>query len=387
MSFEYGWDYDRAYYIRRQQEDETRQKAEADAKTEASRALRARVLAPKIAALGARIEAGNVSAMRECLLLLAMLHGVKVTIRESMPAGAAAYALWSTREIVVPPIKSATEFAYATHEMGHILAGRCTEREPHRRDPTVREWWHCVCCESNAWEQALRLVPFSPEMKAAMRRGLRSIRRSTPASAAEIERLDRMVGEGKDTGMSDIHARTDGTTRIISGIAIPFNALSVNLGGFVEKFAPSSVDRTIRTVDVRMLAHHDAGRLLGRLSARTLKISKSQFGLSYSIELPDTTDGRDAFELVQRRDLTGASFAFTIAGDGEEWDFSQRPPLRIVTDARISELSLVSWPAYTATTAQIGTRQQPAAPTGNRVLWLQRWARTQRAKEERVGGR
>ena len=184
-------------------------------------------------------------------------------------------------------------------------------------------------------------------------------------------------------------AHTEDGRRIISGIAIPFNSLSVNLGGFVEKFAPSAVDRTLREIDVRALAHHDAGRLLGRVTARTLRIAKRGGGLFYELELPDTSDGRDVFELVRRRDLTGASFGFSVPDGGDVWDFSRSVPLRIVTDARISEISLVSWPAYQASTAEVMTRAvRPAATvvsaagrTGNRVEWLQKWSRLKRAAE------
>jgi HK97 family phage prohead protease len=96
--------------------------------------------------------------------------------------------------------------------------------------------------------------------------------------------------------------------------------------------------------------------------------------------LPATTDGHDLFELIQRRDITGTSFAFSIREHGERWDFSQSPPVRTVTDARVSELSFVTWPAYPQTTAEIQQQRGRQAATGNRVEWLMKWSRTQRAR-------
>jgi uncharacterized protein len=165
--------------------------------------------------------------------------------------------------------------------------------------------------------------------------------------------------------------------RIVSGIAIPFGELSLDLGGFVEQFAPSAVDRTVREfIDVRALAAHDPARLLARVSARTLQITKDRRGLQFEIIMPNTSDGRDMYELVRRRDLTGASFAFSIVGDGEQWDFSQNPPVRTVTDTKIREISLVSWPAYPTT--QVHARAG-AAVTGNRVEWLRKSSKTKLA--------
>jgi HK97 family phage prohead protease len=178
--------------------------------------------------------------------------------------------------------------------------------------------------------------------------------------------------------VKDIDAHQEaGGQRIVSGTAIPFGELSLDLGGFVEQFQESAVDRTLRTVDVRALASHDDARLLGRVTARTLTISKDRRGLQFEILVPNTSDGRDVYELVKRRDLTGASFAFKVHKDGEHWDFTRDPPLRTVTDTTIREISLVAWPAYPQTTAHV---RSGAGVTGNRIAWLEKWARTHRAR-------
>jgi len=189
--------------------------------------------------------------------------------------------------------------------------------------------------------------------------------------------------------VSDIGATQTATgERLVTGMAIPFDSLSVNLGGFVEQFASSSVNRTLaRPIDVRALAAHDSARLLGRVTARTLQISRDRRGLLFALALPDTTDGRDVFELVRRRDLTGASFAFSVVGDqGEHWDFLQTPPVRTIIDATIREISLVAWPAYESTivharasTAGGNLGKSYKCNTGN-IDFLRRWHQTQLAR-------
>ena len=139
-------------------------------------------------------ESGSVEAMREVVRLLTEGHGIAVEIREHMPSGVSAYANWGTRTITIPPIVDAGTFAVALHECGHVLASQCPGREPHRPDPSVRRWHHCIRCEVDAWLQAMRLVPFSRAMFDRLRSSLGSYRRSTPAAQAEIERLDRVSG-------------------------------------------------------------------------------------------------------------------------------------------------------------------------------------------------
>jgi hypothetical protein len=50
---------------------------------------------------------------------------------------------------------------------------------------------------------------------------------------------------------------------------------------------------TLKASDVRALVDHDTGRVIGRTSAKTLRLSEDDTGLRAEIDLPDTTDGRD----------------------------------------------------------------------------------------------
>jgi hypothetical protein len=121
-------------------------------------------------------EQGNVLAMRLVVKLLAEKYGKRIEVRAVMPKGAAAYANWATGTAVIPPIVDAATFAQAIHEIAHLIAGPCSRREPHRPDPSVTRWHHCVACERRAWEIGLSLVEFSRGMFKELQRGLRSYR-------------------------------------------------------------------------------------------------------------------------------------------------------------------------------------------------------------------
>ena len=138
-------------------------------------------------------EGGDMAAMRQVVALLAEKHNITIKILATMPPGVGAYAQWHKRAIVIQEIVDAAGFATALHEIGHVIAGKCTGRAPHQPDPRVQRWHHCLACENAASEIALTLAPFSRSMHAEIARGLKAYRRSTPGPASEVARLDRLA--------------------------------------------------------------------------------------------------------------------------------------------------------------------------------------------------
>jgi uncharacterized protein len=164
--------------------------------------------------------------------------------------------------------------------------------------------------------------------------------------------------------------------RLIRGYAIVFNELSEDLGGFREVITPEAVDRTLAdAVDVRALVDHDVSKVLGRTTAGTLRLAKDAHGLRVEIDPPDTTVGRDVVALVQRGDVTGMSFSFQVVKpDGERFEKRDGQAVRIISDMLMKDVSIVTFPAYTATDAQVAQRALRAfqAQRGGRVDWLRR---------------
>jgi HK97 family phage prohead protease len=158
--------------------------------------------------------------------------------------------------------------------------------------------------------------------------------------------------------------KRDGEPPVITGISPPWDSLSVDLGGFREKFAPTAFDGLVDRkandprgkIDVPFLTDHQSHLITGRTSNGRLEIRKGLKGLEYVHRPIQTTHGRDLAMLVEDRTITGASFAFTAAPDGEAWTEDDRGNVvRTVFRATgLFDISAVTFPAYPSST--IGTR-------------------------------
>jgi len=152
-----------------------------------------------------------------------------------------------------------------------------------------------------------------------------------------------------------LELREQGDEMSLTGYAALFNSRSENLGGFTEVIAPGAFARSLKSRnDIKLLWNHDTSAVLGSTRAGTLKLYEDEKGLRVEAVLPNTTHGRDARELIKRKDVTGFSFGFTIPGrGGDEWNAEGTE--RTLKSVRLHEVSLTPFPAYTATngTAQV----------------------------------
>lgn len=143
--------------------------------------------------------------------------------------------------------------------------------------------------------------------------------------------------------------------RNIYGYAALFGVRSQNLGWFVEIIEPGAFDGVIEKSDVRALLNHDPSILFARsnMGEGTLRLSLDKTGLGYEFEAPNTSHGNDLIELINRKDITQSSFAFTIRNarwekrkENDEWI-----DIRYVTEMeQLYDVSPVTYPAYNDTT-------------------------------------
>jgi HK97 family phage prohead protease len=127
------------------------------------------------------------------------------------------------------------------------------------------------------------------------------------------------------------------------------------------------VDRTLKEkVDLRALVDHDSARILGRLTAGTLRVEKDGHGLQVEIDPPETTSGQDIVESIRRRDVTGMSFAFRTLKD--LWDETTDPPTRTVLDMLVREVSVVTFPAYPQTEVALRALRALQGQKGSRAI-------------------
>jgi len=169
-----------------------------------------------------------------------------------------------------------------------------------------------------------------------------------------------------DEGALGVEQRADGVTTL-RGISPPWDSLSVDLGGFREKFSPTAFDKILGRhkndprgpVDVVGLFNHDDSQLLARTTNGTLRLSKEPRGLGAELDLPETQLGKDLAVLIRSKTLYGASFAFSVQPDGEQWTQDEKgAAVRTVTDAQLYDWSPVTRPAYPS--SSVGMRSLEA---------------------------
>ena len=144
----------------------------------------------------------------------------------------------------------------------------------------------------------------------------------------------------------EFRAELKGNT--LSGHAAVFDQVA-DLGPWgLEALSRTAFDDALAddTTDVRALFNHDPNMLLGRQSTGTLRLGTDEEGLTFDVDLPDTSAGRDVAELARRGELTGASFGFVPGTD--EWSkTSDGRRLRTHTSVKsLVDISPVTFPAY-----------------------------------------
>jgi len=120
--------------------------------------------------------------------------------------------------------------------------------------------------------------------------------------------------------------------------------------GQTERIMPGAFDRALsESHDVRALVNHDPNQLLGRTAAGTLRLSVDSVGLRYEIDIADTQAGRDAVTSLERGDLSGSSFAFSIPENGQKFTDGYRS----ILDVNLFDVGPVAYPAYSGTEAGV----------------------------------
>ena len=121
-----------------------------------------------------------------------------------------------------------------------------------------------------------------------------------------------------------------------------------DMGSFFEEiergaFAP------IQDLDVSINQQHQREKALARTGGAGLTLIDSDSELRAEFSLPDTQDGRDVAELINRGILRGLSVEMSVPPSGQRW--TQTPDgksLRTITRAKLHGLSVVDNPAYGA---------------------------------------
>lgn len=180
---------------------------------------------------------------------------------------------------------------------------------------------------------------------------------------------------------ANVHVADD---RHLAGTPIVFNTLSLDLGGFKERIAPSAVDRTIRNgsnVDALLDHRRETTTILGSTDSGLMRQRKERHGLTVTITPPDTAAVRDLITVIKAGLVKGMSFRFRVMPEGSTWDEEDGILVRTVTDMEYNEVSIVLNPAYLETDVSARTRETDAHALEEFKASQQAWRPSLRFRE------
>lgn len=176
----------------------------------------------------------------------------------------------------------------------------------------------------------------------------------------------------------EVRAESGERGNIITGRPIVYES-KTDLGWFDEIIERGALDGADLT-DVRFLVNHDISKIPLARSRRnngnsTMQLSPDYEGMAIDVQLDteNNSEARSLYSAVQRGDITGMSFMFSI--DDEEWSDldSDHPTRHIRKIGSVVEVSAVTFPAYEST--EINARSKEALESARLAL--------EKAKEER----
>ena len=137
---------------------------------------------------------------------------------------------------------------------------------------------------------------------------------------------------------------------ILSGRPVVYETPTVihDMGGsYIEIVKRGALDGA-DLGDVRLLVGHDATKIPLARTPKTMSLKLDEAGLTFEAVLPDTEAGKAAYQAVERGDLRGMSYSFTVPDGGDSYD--PKTNTRTITKiAKVYECSLTAFPAYEST--------------------------------------
>jgi HK97 family phage prohead protease len=156
----------------------------------------------------------------------------------------------------------------------------------------------------------------------------------------------------------------------ISGRPIVYDQ-KTDMGWYDEVIESGALEYT-DLKDVRFLVNHNTdmiplARSRNNNANSTMQLTTDQDGLGIraDLDIENNADAKSLYSAVQRGDITGMSFMFSV--DKDSWDDidTEHPTRHIRSISKVLEVSAVTFPAYSQTSIQ--TRGLSEALDGARV--------------------
>ena len=158
---------------------------------------------------------------------------------------------------------------------------------------------------------------------------------------------------------------------VLTGRPIVYNSRT-DLGIFDEVIELGALN-TADLRDVRFLVNHDISKIPLARSRRnngnsTMQLMPNEFGLDIEVHLDteNNSEARSLYSAVERGDISGMSFKFSV--NDEEWENldTDHPTRHIRSIGSVVEVSAVTFPAYETT--EIYARSKEALDNARSAL-------------------
>lgn len=180
--------------------------------------------------------------------------------------------------------------------------------------------------------------------------------------------VSRSVDDKRSIAYSNLEVRAENDGRTLVGYAAVWDSPSEPMP-FTEYVRRGAFSKTLNDgADVRLLIDHE-GVPLARTSSGTLALEEDERGLRAEAELdPMNPDAARIISALKRGDLSQMSFAFRTIKDSWNTDRS----VRELREVQLYDVSVVTFPAYEETVAEVRNRQSnlivPDSPQGKLIL-------------------
>ncbi|MBR6507468.1 MAG: HK97 family phage prohead protease [Clostridia bacterium] len=143
--------------------------------------------------------------------------------------------------------------------------------------------------------------------------------------------------------------------RFLAGTPIVYNERT-DLGWYDEVIASGALDDADLR-DVRFLVNHNTDMIpLARSrnnnanSTMQLEVTDDGMNIRVDLDVENNAEAKSLYSAVERGDLDGMSFMFTVERDAWDDPEGEHPTRTIEKLGKVFEVSAVTWPAYQATT-------------------------------------
>lgn len=178
-----------------------------------------------------------------------------------------------------------------------------------------------------------------------------------------------MDTERRKYSVREVRAVDSDAGKTIEGHAAVFDQRA-DIGGMFYEVIERGAFNGTDMADVALLVNHDHTQVpLARTSSATLTLAVDNVGLWFraSLDVENNPAARSLYSAVERGDLRGMSFSFTVAEDDWQDLNSDMPTRRIKRIAKVFEVSAVTYPAYEGTDIKVARSASKALASARRA--------------------